>query len=374
MNITMLTNSKGGVFSFTMHLTDQLCQRGVDFNVYFLEKSGSSDQFAKKRNRIFGVKNLTAFGFIPNIASFVSFFFRDHPDLVHVNFSTLGLLAVFKKMVTNTPFVLTLHGVPQPWFESSFLEKIKYTLELILLPYVASKASSIVAISKYVKGKLKNDFGLESEVIYHGTKLLKLENSRKQQIRRELGYAEKDFIGLFVGKLHPYKDPQTLVTATKKVSQVMEDFHITIIGKGPLKRSVSQRVLNLDLSRHVDLKEDVPTSDLHKHYAAADFFVLTSKSEAFGIVLLEAMAMGLPIIASDSGATQEVVNGAGVFYKTGNPSELAKKILILIQDKNLKLELSKIGPIRVAKSFSVENMIMKYLQLFKKVVKENKTI
>ena len=272
MKITILTNSKGGVFSFTTHLTDQLYQRGVDLRVFFLEKSDSSDQFTRKRNRIFRVKNLTAYGFIPNITSLFNLLFRDHPDLVHVNFSTLGLLAVFKKVVTHTPFVLTIHGIPQPWFENSYFEKIKYTLETILLPYVASKASSIVTISHYVKEKLKNDFGLESEVIYHGTKPLKLKNLKKQQIRRELGYAEKDFVGLFVGKLHPYKDPLTLVTAAEKVSQVMDDFHITIIGKGPLKRRVAQKILNLDLSRHIDLKEDVTTSDLHKHYASADFF------------------------------------------------------------------------------------------------------
>jgi glycosyltransferase involved in cell wall biosynthesis len=136
--------------------------------------------------------------------------FHDRPDVIHTNFASLGLLAIFKKYVFKIPFIFTSHGILESWLQLSLSDKVAYTIEYYLLSLVASQSSAVVAVSKYVKEMLKRRYNVDSEVIYHGIDADTFKPKNKAQSKRELGYEETDFVVLFIGKLHPYKDPLTL--------------------------------------------------------------------------------------------------------------------------------------------------------------------
>jgi glycosyltransferase involved in cell wall biosynthesis len=212
---------------------------------------------------------------------------------------------------------------------------------------------------------LKRRYNVDSEVIYHGVDANTFKPRNKAQSKRELGYEETDFVVLFIGKLHPYKDPLTLIKAFSEAVKKNTNLCLAMIGEGELYQEVNKKISELNLLNRVKLFRRVSDERLKILYNAADLFVLPSVGEAFGMTLLEAMASGVPVIASNSGACLEVVGNAGILFSRGNHIELAEKILRLSHEKELSRKLSEAGMKRVRETFSWEDKIDQYLKLYK---------
>jgi len=362
MKVTILSNSKGGVLTATMQWADGLARKSCNINIFFLTQSEQARRLMSSDSIHF--EYFTFSNFLPNPRAIINFL-RDRPDIVHINFAWFGPLAIFKKWTFKTPFIYTSHGLPQPWLEPSLAYKIAYTIEHCLVRFVASRSSVVVAISKYVKEVLKERYDVDSEVIYHGIEAERFKPKNKRRNKPKLAYKEMDFIILYVGKLHPYKDPLTLIKAISMAVEKNANLHLVMIGDGELYTEVEKEISKLNLSNYVRLFRHVDNQMLEMLYDAADVFVLPSVNEAFGMVLLEAMASGLPLIVSNSGACPEVVGNAGILFNPGNYSELAEKILCLSQEKELLRKLGEAGMKRVRETFSWEDKIDQYLKLYK---------
>jgi glycosyltransferase involved in cell wall biosynthesis len=363
MKVTILSNSKGGVFTVTMQWAKGLARKGCDVNIFFLTQSKEARHLVSSE-RIHFYYFTTSF-FLPNLRALITFLIHDNPDVIHINFAWFGPLAIFKKCMFKTPFIYTLHGLPQPWLEPLLMYKIAYTIEHGLLCFVASQSSVVVAVSNYVKEMLKKRYGVDSEVIYHGIDADRFKPENKIQSRRELGYKETDFIVLFVGKMHPYKDPLTLIKAISVAVKKNANLHLVMIGDGELYTEVEKEISKLNLSSHVRLFRRVDDQTLEMLYDAADMFVLPSVNEAFGMTLLEAMASGLPVIASNSGACPEVVGNAGIIFNQGDHRDLAEKIMELFHDEELSKKLARASLKRAKETFSWEDKIHHYFRLYK---------
>jgi len=363
MKVTMLSNSKGGVFTVTMQWAKGLARKGCDVKIFFLTQSREARHLVSSE-RIHFYYFTTSF-FLPNLRALITFLTHDNPDVIHINFAWFAPLAIFKKCMFKTPFVYTLHGLPQPWLEPSLLYKILYSAEECLLPFCASQASAVVAVSNYVKEVLKERHGIDSEVIYHGIEADRFKPKNKTRSKRELGYKETDFIVLFVGKMHPYKDPLTLIKAISVAVKKNANLHLVMIGDGELYTEVEKEIFKLNYSNHVRLFRRVDNQTLETLYDAADMFVLPSVNEAFGMVLLEAMASGLPIIASNSGACPEIIGNVGVLFNQGDHIDLAEKIITLSSDKSLSRKLSKACLKQVKEEFCWKDKIDQYWELYK---------
>ena len=359
----MLSNSKGGVFTVTMKWAKELAHRGCDVNIFFLTRSEETKRL-KSSTRI-RINYLTTSNFLPNLRAIAKFLFHNRPDVIHTNFASLGILAIFKKYVFKIPFIYTTHGIPEPWLQFSLIDKIAYTIEYYLLPFVASQSSAVVAVSRYVKDMLKRRYNIDSEVIYHGIDVDKFERENKTRGKRKLGYKETDFIILFVGKLHPCKDPLTLIRSISKAVEKNQDLLLIMVGDGELYQEVKKEVIKLNLWRCVKILRQVTNKKVKTLYYAADVFVLPSVGEAFGITLLEAMANSVPVIASNSGASPEVIGNAGILFTRGDYKELADKILSLSHNKELSRKLSEAGLERVKETFSWGDKIDQYVKVYK---------
>lgn len=362
MKVTILSNSKGGVFTVTMQWAKGLAHKGCDVNIFFLTRSEEAKRLRSSKR--IHLNFLTSSNFLPNLRAIFKFLVHDRPDVIHTNFASLGLLAIFKKYMFRIPFIYTAHGIPESWLQLSLSDKIAYTIEYYLLPLVTSQSSAVVAVSKYVKEMLKRRYNVDSEVIYHGIDTSTFKPKNKAQSKRKLGYKETDFVILFVGKLHPYKDPLTLIKAVSEVVKKNVNLYVAMIGEGELHQEVNKEISKLNLSNRVKLFRHVGDEKLKILYNAADLFVLTSVGEAFGITLLETMASGVPVIASNSGACPEVIGNAGILFDQGNYTELAEKILCLLHEKELSRKLSEAGFKRVRETFSWEDKIDQYLKLY----------
>jgi hypothetical protein len=158
-----------------------------------------------------------------------------------------------------------------------------------------------------------------------------VETVRAGQIAREaarerLGLPADAFIVGNVGRLHPDKDQATLLRAfARALPQLPAEAQLVILGKGRLERTLRAQVESLGIAGKVRFLGQVPQA--WQAFAAFDVFALSSDHEPFGMVLLEAMAAGVPVIATNCGGAPEVVGEVGSLFPLGDDAELARLLV-----------------------------------------------
>ncbi|MDO4741752.1 MAG: glycosyltransferase [Candidatus Saccharibacteria bacterium] len=148
---------------------------------------------------------------------------------------------------------------------------------------------------------------------------------------------------LSVGRLVPEKDFPTLLKIMDNIAKEDTDIHLTIIGEGNERANLENLIENYHLSSRVTLTGALPQSEIAKYYLDSSLFVLTSKTEAFGLVLTEAMSYGVPCIAFDrsSGARAQITDKTGFLIKNSDLKEMARTIIILLNNKDTLKRLQK---------------------------------
>jgi glycosyltransferase involved in cell wall biosynthesis len=148
----------------------------------------------------------------------------------------------------------------------------------------------------------------------------------RAEAREFLGLPADSWIVGNVGRLHHDKDQATLLRGFKKaLPSLPANSLLVIMGKGPLEKDLKQLALDLGIAQSVIFTGNVP--DGKKYFKAFDVFALTSDHEPFGMVLLEAMVAGLPLICSNCGGGAEVVRDVGMLFSLGDDDALAACIV-----------------------------------------------
>lgn len=148
----------------------------------------------------------------------------------------------------------------------------------------------------------------------------------REAARERLGLAADAFIVGNVGRLHPDKDQATLLRAfARALPQLPAEAQLVILGKGRLERTLRAQVESLGIAGKVRFLGQVPQA--WQAFAAFDVFALSSDHEPFGMVLLEAMAAGVPVIATNCGGAPEVVGEVGSLFPLGDDAELARLLV-----------------------------------------------
>ncbi len=163
---------------------------------------------------------------------------------------------------------------------------------------------------------------------------------------------------LFVGRLRYYKGLDTLLRAMPEIPQA----HLVIVGDGPMRAAWQQLAAQLGLGPRVRFAGEVSDAELLRHYAGADLFVLpaNARAEAFGTVLLEAMAMGLPVVSTELGTGTSWVNQDGVTGRVvppNDPNALAAVIRELLANPSQLEQMGKAARARVEAEFSLPVMV-----------------
>lgn len=160
---------------------------------------------------------------------------------------------------------------------------------------------------------------------------------------------------LFVGRLEPRKGFDVLMKAIPIVLKENNDVHFDICGDGKVAKS---SVLN-EFSQNITFHGYKPREELEKLYEDSDIFVAPSRYESFGIIYLEAMKYGKPVVACNSGGTPEVVNDGetGILANPGDYRSLANAMLKLSNDKSLRVKMGTTGRKIIEEKFSLPNLI-----------------
>ncbi len=130
--------------------------------------------------------------------------------------------------------------------------------------------------------------------------------------------------------------------------------HLFLVGGGSLQDALKKQVSDSSLNDKVTITGKVPRQDVIKHYASFDYFVQPSLAEGFGIVLLEAMTVGVPVIASDLEVFKEVAKDTVTYFKKGDAQDLGKVMLEVTREKSIVDEKKQIAQQRVVDLYSFE--------------------
>ena len=170
---------------------------------------------------------------------------------------------------------------------------------------------------------------------------------------------------LTVGRLTEQKDHSTLIEAVQELTTGGVPCKMKIIGEGPLMGSLKAQAAPLD--DRVRFAGMLDRTGVEREYRAADIFVLSSKWEGCPNVILEAMAFGLPVVATRVGGVPELVEDdkTGILIRPSDPHALADALKRLITDTDLRITLGKAGYQRARTMFSNEKRFERLIALLK---------
>jgi glycosyltransferase involved in cell wall biosynthesis len=251
-----------------------------------------------------------------------------HFDLIHAHFSwPSGVVAVKLKQSYSVPVVITEHT------SDTFINAVKARDKVFVDTW--SKADKIIRVKK-------SDVSAFGRVNIPLQKIISIPNgydSKKfhpidvQKCREVLNLPQDKKLILNVGNLYDeIKGHKYLIEAISKIVTKRKDILCVIVGAGKVRTALERQIRSLGLEDHVMLAGGRPYDEIPLWMNACDVFALPSLRESFGVVQIEAMACGKPVVATKNGGSEEIVTSDdyGLLVEPANPEDLAKKILVAL--------------------------------------------
>ncbi len=255
----------------------------------------------------------------------------------------------------QVPYIVALRGSDVPGYNPrlKFLDKILFKP---LSKIVWNNAKTVTAVSNDLKKLARNTSNKKIEVIYNGIDSKEFTPGRK-----------KDFNVLFVGRLIERKGLIFLLEAFKNVLQKHSNIKLTIVGSGPQESELKKFCKQNNISKNVNFTGMVEHKNIHKIYSQSSVFVLPSIEEALANVTQEALASGLPVITTKTGAA-ELIHNNGFIVEKQNSKQIEKALLKYIENSAL-LQRHSNNSRKLAEKMSWQNVSKKYLQVYSQVKK-----
>jgi glycosyltransferase involved in cell wall biosynthesis len=270
--------------------------------------------------------------------------------------NTYGSLASW---FTRVPMIATVHG--KAYYGERWRRRMAYRL-------VARRAVQMVAVAEDIRRFLIDRVGAIPErvrTIYNGVDAKAVCSAEDgARVRRELGIPEATPVIGTIANLYPVKGHTYLLKAAAEVAKVVPQAVWLLAGRGSLLGQLQDEACRLGIAERVRFLgfRDDPAALLQ----ALDLFVLPSLSEGLSVAVLEAMAAGKPLVATDVGGNREVIvdSRTGFLVPPRDPSALAAKTMTLLRDKSLADLYGANGRARIHQEFSLERMVSAYEQLY----------
>jgi glycosyltransferase involved in cell wall biosynthesis len=289
---------------------------------------------------------------------------QERVDLIHAHQYTPFFYSLLARLIFDQPPVLfTEHGRHFPDFR-----RPKRVLANRLL---LQRRDRVVGVGEAVRRALINHEGLPPRrvgVVYNGIDTVGFANGfhdDRDAIRRDMGVEPNDFVVLLVARLDYLKDHATAVRTLQRVVDRRPDVRLVLVGEGPEKPAIERLVAAHGLGpnvRFLGLRKDVA-----RLLRATDLFLLTSISEGIPLTVLEAMAAGLPVLATQVGGLGEIVEDGqtGRLAPSGDDAALADRLLQLAENPELCQQMGRRGQERARALFSESMMHARYLELYR---------
>jgi glycosyltransferase involved in cell wall biosynthesis len=355
----------GGMETHLQALCGEL-KRSIDLDVVVASSNGSrtSEELLDglKVSRVGKLLNLRSAPFCPQMVRKIR---SSRADIIHIHLPNPGAILAYLASGYSRRLIFTYHSdIVRQRVLSRFFDPI--------LHHALDRADAIIVSSdNYIKGSYILPFyRRKCRVIPFGIPIDRFQRPDTAEVAR-LRQLYGPRIVLGVGRLVYYKGFEHLVEAMKFVQG-----RLIIVGRGPLQNALQQKAESCALGERVTILSDV--EDVCPYFHAADVFALSSvaRSEAFGIVQLEAMACGKPVVNTNlaSGVPSVSLDGvSGLTVAPADPEALGKAISSLLDDPLRSAAYGRAGQLRVKQHFSLQEMARQTLALYQEVMNSGGT-
>lgn len=303
---------------------------------------------------------------------------RDRIDLLHSPCLTAPLFSA-------CPLVVTIHDMiwfsPKKYSHNNSLSlqwKMMEWYNLLVARYTSRRASAIITVSHSSKESIIEHLDIDPGLVYVTHEAVNSsfqpvkDEKRVQALRLKFKLPSK-FI-LAIGSADPRKNIETLVRAYALLPQkLMMEYRLVIVWTAPvLAPAISKRIQSLGVSNAVQFLNQVSNEDLVLLYNEASLFVFPSLYEGFGLPVLEAMACGAPVIATNTSSIPEIAGDAALLFDAKDVRKMAEAMAHVLSSSDVQSDMVQKGFKRNT-VFSWQKCARETLSVYKKVLESQKT-
>lgn len=280
-------------------------------------------------------------------------------DIAHLHVFPTQYYAVIANLLNGnkTKLILTEHNTTNSRINRKILKPIER--------FFYNRYNKVICITDEIKNIYQDYLHLDDKLITinNGVDIVKI-SSEKSYPKSDFGYLPTDSVMVMVARFTEQKDQDTLI---KSLKYLPESYKLILVGDGWRKNDLKNLVTELNLSHRVNFLGI--RSDVYSIYKMSDLAILSSHWEGFGIAAVEAMACGVPIIASNVDGLSAVVEGAGLLFEPGNAEDLSEKIRSFEKKPDYYASVVKTC-IERSKEYDIKLMVDKHIELYKNVFQD----
>jgi glycosyltransferase involved in cell wall biosynthesis len=311
-------------------------------------------------------KRHNSVGLFTGIATYLR---RHRPDIIHTHKYKDNVLGVTAAAAMGVPGVVrVIHGMTEPFRGIAYVKMMGYELVDRLVTW--ARVNKVIAVSRDIEVAVRKIYGDRKVVqIHNGVNLEKVIASQdRETVRRGIGIRPHDHMIGTVGRLTPVKGHDVLLRAMSSIAKTMKNVKLLIVGDGPLMPALKKLVHALAIENQVILAGQ--RHDVYDLVNCLDVFALPSLHEGIPMVLLEALALKRPVVASRVGGIPEVVKHkvSGLLVTAGNVEELEQGIVSLLTDRSCAMGLGQAGREWVEQEFSATVMARRTAYLYSSMI------
>ncbi len=360
MNVLILTKhlNVGGITSYALTLGRGLKLKG--HSVYIASSGGEMLSEFIKSGMVYipipiDTKSELSPRILKSLMRLAPYIREKHVNIIHANTRVTQVLAFWLNISTGVAYVSTCHG----FFRPHFFRKVFHFW-----------GKKVIAISDEVKKHLIHDLRTKEkniEVVYNGVNITRyqiLDTRYKIEARKEMGLKDGPVVGI-IARLSDVKGHKYLIQAFKDILKDIPAAQLLIIGEGKMKDELEGLIKELNLENSVYLIPSV--TNMQKALSVMDVFVMPSLQEGLGLSLMEAMAEGLAVVASDAGGIRNLIKDGfnGRLVAPKDVAGLARAIKELLNDKDKSAIYGANARKFIADNFSQTKMIDQTERVYK---------
>ena len=305
-----------------------------------------------------------------------------NPDIIHIHHPfLLSSIAMMYGKKLGIPRILTIHTQYEQYayYIAPIPSKLTQEAIKIVVSNFASKTDCITTPSESMRVLLR-EYGIKNriEVVPNAIKIdsFKEKDEKKcREIRKKYHLNKNEKIILFVGRIASEKSIDKIIEAVAIIKRKgIKKIKLLIVGDGPNMDELKHLVRNLGIEDDVIFTGEINYNEIRHYYKLAYLFAIASTTETFGIVNIEALASGLPVLAVKApGAVDILTDGKDGRLVSNDVGEFAQTLAELISNPDLRNKLSK-GAIKTSNGYSMDAISERMLNLYQEIIQSYKYI
>lgn len=358
MKIAILVNRfppvhLGGTEVTTYNIATELVKDGHEVYVLTSSDPGFADSYIEKGFNV--CRFARSFRFFGTLYFWIKIMFiikKINPDIIHAQSIDMALPAFIIKKILMIPYIV--------YSRCSIYLLPVITLKLVKNPL--KNADMVLSLTEDMKEELSLYYNLDNiKVVPNGINL--------EIFSDILPKSKSTNVILCVAGLRPEKGLNYLIKAMEFILNTKPNSKLFLVGGGIEEKFLLELVKKMELEENIIFVGKVPQEQICKYYSSADVFVLPSLYEGFPVSLLEAMATGTPIVATDvCGVSEFVRNGRnGYLVRPKDPKEIAERVLLILENSKLRETISK-NNLNDSNNYDQSKLINKLEKLYNKVL------